>query len=124
MGNTGVAGQLILGKQADDLRGCGRGLCNRFGDVLRSLAYSRKEYAGGGAFDGTELGMSFGEEVVGVHAGGQHGGEGRADLSGSDGGGKHNHVGLDLDLFVHDEVGGLNGQLSVVGSDLPTMPLM
>ncbi|CDC70437.1 unknown [Candidatus Colimorpha enterica] len=119
MRNAGVAGELILRQQSDDLR-CRRScLRNRFGDILRSLAYTGEIDTRRRAFDGTELRMSLGEEIVCVHACGKHGRKASCRFVRLDGSGKNDHVCVDLQLFAGNEVGCLNSQLAVgLWSDL------
>ena len=63
MGDTGVAGELILGQQADDLRGRSARLSDGVGDILGALARAGEVNARGRAFDGTQLGVRLARKM-------------------------------------------------------------
>ena len=62
--------------------------------------------------------MGLGEEVVRVHGGGQHRGQRPRGLIRLDGGSQHDHVSVDMQLPVVQQIGGLHLQLAVFGRDL------
>ena len=62
--------------------------------------------------------MGFGEEVVGIHAGGQHSRQRTSGLVRLDGGGQHHQIGVDVQLLVGNQVRGLHLQLIPLGGHL------
>ena len=59
--------ELILHEYAYHLCGSSTRLGNCLGDILGTLCHTGKEHACCGALNGSELGMSLGEEVIGIH---------------------------------------------------------
>ena len=62
--------------------------------------------------------MGLGEEVVGIHGGGEHRRQRPGGLVRLDGGGQHHHVGLDLQLLSAQQIRRLDVELAVLGRDL------
>ena len=62
--------------------------------------------------------MRLGEEIVGVHAGGQHRGDGACALIGLDSGSQYDKVGVDVHLLACKQVACLYAQLLSVLRDL------
>ena len=62
--------------------------------------------------------MGLGEKVVGVHGGRQHRSERPGGLVGLDGGREDDHVGVDVQLPVLKQVGGLHLELAALRRDL------
>ena len=62
--------------------------------------------------------MRFREEVVRIHAGGEHRGERSGGFVGLDGGGKHHKIRVDVELPVCEQVGRLHVEHVSVGRDL------
>ena len=93
-----------MNEKSYDLRRCGTRLSNRFGDILRSLARTRKEYSGGRAFDRAELRVSLGKEVVRVHTRGEHTCERTCGFVGFYRCGKDYHVCVNMKLLAGKKI--------------------
>ena len=63
LGSTGVGGQLILGKQTDDLDSGSACLCDGLGDILGTLADTGQEHTGRGRFHGAQFRMCLSQEM-------------------------------------------------------------
>ena len=113
MCHAGITGKLILGKKSDHLCSGGSRLRDRLRNILRSLTYSREIDTRRRALDRTKLGMSFGKEIVCIHACGKHRTETSCRFIGFNGSGKHHKIGVYLKLFVGKKIGGLNKKRSV-----------
>ena len=70
---TWIGCQLVLCKKADCLYCCCTSLCYCFRNVLRSLAYTRKENTSCRRLYRTKLCVCFCKEIVGINACGKHG---------------------------------------------------
>ena len=62
--------------------------------------------------------MGLRKEVIRIHGGGQHGRKRPRGLIRFDGGSQHDHVGVNVQLPVVQQIGGLHLQLAVFGRDL------
>ena len=118
MSNAGVTGKLILAEESDYLGCCRACLRNGLGNVLGTLTCARKEYACRGAFYGTKLGVSLGEEIVCVHTCRKHSSQGTSRLVGLDSRSENYEIGINVELLVSDKIGSLNLELLALGSNL------
>ena len=115
--NAGVAGDIVFNEKAYYLsRSCGS-LSDSLGDILRTLAHSREEHARRGRLYGTKLGMSLCEEVVRIHRSGKLCRKRSCGFIGLYRCSENNHIRVDMELLVRDEVRSLNHELAVVRSD-------
>ena len=108
-----VAGQLVLCQQTDDLRRSSACLCNGFRNILRALADTGEEYTGSRRLNRTQLCVCLSKEVVGIHAGCQHSCQRTSALVCFDCSSQNDHVSLDVQLFVGNQIRCLNIQCAV-----------
>ena len=113
MGRTWICQKLILCQKSDCLDCCRAGLGYRLGDILWSLAYTGEKYTCCRRLYRTKLCMGFCQEVVGINAGCQHGGNLSHIRIRFDGRRQDYHIRFFQDLLIIQKICSLDQQFPI-----------